>query len=430
MRGFPGLLAARLPFQYCWVILGTICSVGFARQGAAVATLSIFVAPMTLELGWSQTEISGAASLGGLMAAFVSPVVGPMVDRKGSRVILAWSIFVMGGTCLLLAGVDSLLMFYVLFCMARCSFAGPMDLGMYGALNNWFVRLRPIATSILTLWLMIGLTLMPLIAHFAMQAGGGWRWGWIAVGGTVLIMGLVPTLLLLVRRPEDMGQVPDGGAVPNTTELAAGEAPTASTEPAFTRAQAIRTRAFWSLMVFTFLAFPVQAGVSLHQAPYLLEQGIDPTTAAFVVSWFSAMSGVAGFLVGPIVRPLGVRFLLVVVGGLLAAGCVMMMWVEGPVMAYAAATVFGFGIGGLLTVPPIAWADTFGRRSFGAIRGVALSVQVTGQAMGPVLSGFLRDVEGDYMLALQVSAGLAVASTVAIMFLKAPTRPDPEIAAS
>ena len=47
-------------------------------------------------------------------------------------------------------------------------------------------------------------------------------------------------------------------------------------------------------------------------------------------------------------------------------------------MAYAAAAVFGFGIGGLLTVPPIAWADTFGRRSFGVIRDVVLSIQVTG----------------------------------------------------
>ena len=35
-------------------------------------------------------------------------------------------------------------------------------------------------------------------------------------------------------------------------------------------------------------------------------------------------------------------------------------------MAYTAVAVFGFG--GLLTVSPIAWADTFGLRSFGAIR--------------------------------------------------------------
>jgi len=86
-------------------------------------------------------------------------------------------------------------------------------------------------------------------------------------------------------------------------------------------------------------------------------------------------------------------------------------------MAYAAAAVFGFGIGGLLTVPPIAWADTFGRRSFGAIRDVVLSVQVTGQAMGSALSGILRDTSGRRALSLQVFIGLTLAPVVAIRFL-------------
>jgi hypothetical protein len=40
-------LAACLPFFYGWINLASICCAGFARQGPAVATLSIFVEPMT-----------------------------------------------------------------------------------------------------------------------------------------------------------------------------------------------------------------------------------------------------------------------------------------------------------------------------------------------------------------------------------------------
>ena len=54
----------------------------------------------------------------------------------------------------------------------------------------------------------------------------------------------------------------------------------------------------------------------------------------------------------------------------------------------------------MLTVLPLAWADYFGRQSFGAIRGVALTVQVTAQASGPLLSGVLRDLTGDYTASL------------------------------
>ena len=60
MKPLAEQLAGRLPFFYGWVVLGVVCCVSFARQGPAVATLSIFVDPMTRELGWSRTAISAA----------------------------------------------------------------------------------------------------------------------------------------------------------------------------------------------------------------------------------------------------------------------------------------------------------------------------------------------------------------------------------
>ena len=423
MIGVPQFVAARTPFYYGWVILACICCVSFARQGAAVATLSIFIGPMTDELGWSRTAISGAVSLSGILAAVSSPMLGPLVDRHGARTLLMWAVMAMAIGCLLLATVESLPLFYLYFCLARTSFAGPFDLGIYGALNNWFVRLRPIATSISTLWFMVGLTAMPLIGHFAMGAGGDWRWGWVAIAATVVIMGFVPTALLLLRRPEDIGLKPDGGVAAK----AGAAASSSEVEPNFSRAQALRTRAFWALLAFTFLAYPVQAGVSLHQAPHLIELGLSPTIAATVVSTFSAVSGVVGFLVGPIVRPIGVRWMLCMVAGFLAAAAFFMNQIETPVMAYFAAALFGVGIGGLLTVPMIAWADAFGRRSFGAIRGLALSVQVSGQAIGPVLSGILWDQTGNCQLSLVVFTGFAIAAGVAALGFVKPQQPAPTL---
>src|SRR5260370_29586275 len=84
----PRLLVPRLPFFYGWVVLGCICLAGFARQGPAVAVLSVFVVPMTDAFGWSRTEMAGAVSLGGVLAAFVSPMLGQVLDPRGSRLIL------------------------------------------------------------------------------------------------------------------------------------------------------------------------------------------------------------------------------------------------------------------------------------------------------------------------------------------------------
>ncbi len=415
----PAFLSPRLPFFYGWVVLACVCCAGFSRQGPAVATLSIFIEPMSSDFGWSRTALSGAVSLGGILAAFASPLIGPQLDRHGAKLILGGAVLTTAVTVTLLSTVESLLAFYLLFCVARMCFAGPYDIGIYGALNNWFVARRASATSIATLAQMLGLVAMPLIAHAAILQDG-WRTGWLAVGATVLIIGFVPNWLLMVRRPDDIGLVPDQRAAPPTAE--AGPAAEPVPEPTFTRAEALRTPAFWMLSLFTLLVYPVQAGVSLHQAPHLLERGLDPTVAALIVSTFSLASAVAGVGFGLVARRLTVRLALALIAACMAGGTTVMLAIDSPALGYAAAVLYGVGVGGLITILPIAWADYFGRRSFGAIRGAALSVQVTAQAAGPLLSGALRDWTGDYMLSLECFMALAVAWIGVALLTRAPRR--------
>ncbi len=290
----PRLLAARLPFFYGWVVLACLCCAGFSRQGGATATFSIFVEPLTREFGWSRTAVSGAASLGGVLAALLSPAIGPMLDRHGSRVALCLAVLGTGIAALLLSLTQSLPVFYLLFCIARLNWASPFELGIYSALNNWFVTRRPLANSIATVAQMAGLVAMPLIAQLAMR-GHDWRAGWVAIGISVLAVGFVPVWLLLVRRPEDLGLLPDNAAVAAAPRSGAAAL---FVEPAFSRRQAVATPAFWLLLSYTVLVYPVQAGVSLHQAANLIEHGVAPTGAAAIVSLFSLMSGVASAACG------------------------------------------------------------------------------------------------------------------------------------
>ncbi len=410
----PRLLIPRLPFYYGWVVLGCVCLAGFARQGPAVAVLSIFVAPMTGEFGWSFTEISGAVSLGGVLAAVISPAIGPVLDRRGAGLILCLAVLGTGLATMALSLTQSLLMFYLLFCFARMTWAGPYDLGLYGALNNWFVARRARANSIATLAQMLGLVGLPLIAQLAMD-DGGWRDGWLAIGMVVLGVGFLPVWLLLVRRPEDAGLAPDHAAA------SAGPAPP---EPRFSRAEAMRTWAFWLLSLYTVLVFPVQAGVSLHQASHLIERGISPLVAATVISFFSGMSAVASFGIGFLPRRWPVRFALSLSGALLGIGTLGLIEVGSAEIAYLAAGVFGLGIGGVMTLLPMAWADYFGRQSYGAIRGVALSAQVLAQAAGPLLSGVLRDWTGNYTWSLLVFGVLASLAAVAVLAAQRPHVPN------
>ena len=416
-------LVQRLPFFYGWVIVGcTMCS-SVVRQTAAVATLSIFIVPMTSEFGWSRTGISGAVSLGALLGAFVAPFIGPLFDRHGSRTLLVASAVVMSGCCVALAGTQGLLWFYVAFGISRLMFSTPFEIGTTSAVTKWFVRRRARAMSLLIMSTGVGLTIAPLVVAAAIDIAG-WRAAWLTLAVIAIVFGVLPQWFLLVRRPEDIGLTPDGSAprpeTPAATSRAAGPA-----EINFTRTQALRTSTLWLMMVYTLLVFPVQAGVSLHQAPYLIERGISPTIAATIVSSFSLAGALSSLLFGYLGDRVPVRAALAASAALLALGAVTMRGVEGPLLGYASAVLFGAGIGGILTMIPVAWASYFGRAHFGAIRGITLPAQVGGQAIGPLAAGVLHDLTGSYASGLGVFAVLSLLAVGVALVTRAPHSPRP-----
>ena len=412
--------ARRLPFFYGWVVVGCAMCSSVVRQTAAVATLSIFLLPMTDEFGWSRTGISGAVSLGGVLGALVAPFIGPLFDRHGSRALLIASAVAVSGCCVALAGTRGLLWFYVAFSISRLMFSAPFEIGTTSAVTKWFVRRRARAMSLLIMSTGAGLTILPLVVA-AVIAIAGWRTGWLTLAAIAIVFGVIPQWFLLVRRPEDIGLEPDGGVTgPQSRASAIRTAGTG--EVSFTRTQALRTPTLWLLMAYTLLVFPVQAGVSLHQAPHLIERGISPTIAATIVSTFSLAGVLSSLLFGYLGDRAPVRAALAASAALLALGAVTMRGVDGPLLGYLSAVLFGAGIGGILTMIPVAWANYFGRAHFGAIRGVTLPAQVGGQAMGPLVAGVLHDLTGGYASGLAAFAVLSLVAAGVALVTPAPRR--------
>jgi OFA family oxalate/formate antiporter-like MFS transporter len=155
-------------------------------------------------------------------------------------------------------------------------------------------------------------------------------------------------------------------------------------------------------------------------APHLNEHGIAPAMVATIVSTYSLMSAVASLACGFLPRRLPIRYPMAATSVFLTASPLLMMAIATSGEAYFAAALFGFGVGGILTLLPIAWADYFGRTHFGAIRSVALSAQVVAQAAGPLVSGALRDCTGDYQLSLALFAGLGGLSVVVALAARRP----------
>ena len=415
-------LVDRIPFFYGWVIVACAMCANFARQGSAVATLSIFAVPMSTEFGWSRTAFSGAVSLGGVLGALISPKVGVFVDRTGPGQVLAFGALLIGISMIALSQTNSLIWFYVAFCLGRMAFAGPFEIACTSAIANWFIHLRGRAMSLTTLAHSIGLTVFPIIV-FAVIDFWDWRTAWIVVGSIVLFVGVIPNTFLMIQRPESVNLRPYQINQHPTKIKENMQKRNAEAEVNFTRGEAMQTRTFWILIAFSVFIYPVQAGVSLHQAPHLIDRGLSMAVAATAVSSFSFMAAIGGLVFGQLELRIGSRHTLAAAAILMALGTGGMLMVTNAWTAYLSAMTFGVGIGGLLTILPVAWADSFGRDNLGSIRGISVPMQAVAQALGPIISGALFDITGDYDTSLILFSILSFGAAILALFAVKPNNP-------
>ena len=420
-------LAPRTPFFYGWVILFSAGSTQVVRNATASLTIAVFIFPLSEELGWSRTLIAGAASFGGLAASGVSPAVGWLVDRYGARLILAVSIFILGLSTISLAWATVPVAFYLAYGVGRVIFSSPVQIGSSVVVSRWFVRLRGRTSGILFGSHSIGLVAFPLIASVVIGTSG-WREAWIVLGLLVWGIALLPVSLLIVQQPEDVGLRPDGDPPLPAIEVGqqGDEAPTplpVPEEPVWTLREAMRTPALWMFATATGMVFLVQAGVNTHLAAYLRDEGLTAAFAGFGISLNAVFLGLGSIFWGWITEKFPARYVLAAVAISVGGASALFIIADSTVEILVYAVLFGFGVGGLLSVPPVGYADYYGRRSLGAIRGVTEPLTTFGQAIGAVAAGLVFDLTESYQLAFMAFAVMGGLAMVLVLFARPPRRP-------
>lgn len=421
-------LAHRLPFFYGWIVLASASSTQVVRNASASLTLAVFIYPLAAdpELGWSRTLISGAASVGGLAASALSPAVGWLIDRYGARLVLASSVFIMGLATISLAWATIPLFFYLFYGISRVIFASPIPIGASVVVSRWFVRMRGRTNGILFASHSIGLVAFPLIAS-GVIASHGWPMAWIVLGALVWIIALAPVTFLIVQQPEDLGLRPDGdseAAQLQARQAAAQTQPGAATveEPAWTLKEAMKTPALWILAAGVGTLFLVQAGINTHLAALLRDEGLSVFQSGLGLSLSAAFMGAGSLAWGWVAERFPVRYVLTGVSVAVAVPALLFLTADTTFEGLAFSALFGFGVGGMLSVPPVAYADYYGRRSLGAIRGVTEPFTSLEQAIGTVAAGIVFDLTGSYDIALTVFASLGGLTAVALLFARPPVR--------
>ena len=438
--GLALLLAARLqrilPFYYGWVVVGASGTAVFARMAPAITTLTVFIYPMSQELGWSRTLIAGAVSAGALSSMALSPAIGWAIDRYGSRPVLVAGVLTVGASMTSLAWATIPATFYLAYAAGRVVFHTAAPIGAATVASRWFIRMRGRAIGVIFLCGAIGGVVFTMLAAVVID-NHGVAAAWISLGVVTLAVALLPNLLLVAERPEVLGLRPDGdaGERPNPCiKYGAGSNPlpegegtlTAGPEgDSWTAREAMGTAAFWILVVMGFATFFVHAGVNVHIAAYLRDQGLSLTNAASVVtaSWVVSAVGSIGW--GWLMERVPARLMYSGMMALLSASVLLLFLAKGMAGALMAAALIGMVAAGGNIIPAVVYADYFGRTSLGRIRGIGETGVLLGQSTGPLLAGLVFDIRGSYALIFVAYAAIAAAGSVAVLGARRPVRGTP-----
>ena len=101
---------------YGWIIVGTAFLCWFTADAFGWYTFGVFIGPITQDLGWTTTALTGALTLRMVVAGLIGPIIGPLADTKhGARILMTCGVMVAGAIPLAVSRITELWQFYFLY---------------------------------------------------------------------------------------------------------------------------------------------------------------------------------------------------------------------------------------------------------------------------------------------------------------------------
>ena len=426
----------RFKYFYGWNIVAVAFVSSLAHSAQISSILSVFITSMERDLGFTRTAVAGVQTMARIIESVLAPFIGPLVDRGWGKRLMVGGALVAGGGFIMLSQVHALWQLYLIKgLIVGIGLAGFGQLVVLVAVSNWFVAKRGRALGITAMGASIGsLTLIPLLTWFI--SASSWRWGWAFLGILIWSTVLLPAYFLMVRRPEDMGLLPDGRSPGNEradvplpvevgeqeSSLRGREEPKVSEEESWTRMEVVKTRTFWLLTFTLGLSSMSQQAINLHLFPYIEDLGYAATLAALAISARSAMQLIGSPLWGFAAERWEPKYLVSAKFLGYALGIFVLMNATSASTIFAAVMIYGAASAGTNVLTSVMWANYYGRVSLGTVRGLGMPFQTGFSSIGPLVAAIIYDITNSYSIAFIAIIAGTVASAVLILFCAHPRK--------
>lgn len=399
---------------YGWIIVA-VGLVSMAFWYGIRSSFSIFYVALLEDFPWSRGESAGVQSMSLITYTILAPLVGGLIDRFGPRRVIVPGILVLSSGLILCGSIETLTQFYIFYGVVAGAGITCIAIVSYSAiLAHWFEKKRGLASGIAVSGMGLGTFLMvPLSQHFISL--WGFRFSFVLLGILVVIVLLPLNGIFLRHKPQELGLYPDGLDVPISSPNVESRKENSINMKTFdwTLRRAIKTRRFWALVLFPFFAFIGLFIVHVHNVKFLVDQGIDKMTAAYIYAMVGIVSTVFrifwGWLSDRIWRE--ITYSLGTICICLGIGSLLLMEITGQnALSYPFFIFFGMGWGVTAPLFMSIAADLFKGKGFGLIYGIVEGGIGVAGAIGAWSAGFIFDRTHSYQWAFIIGIIVVIIS--------------------
>jgi MFS family permease len=379
-------------------VAATAFVVLFCIVGLALWGLPFYYDFMVQQFGWTRAQVTSGNALSKLVVGPVFGfIAGWIIDRFGPRRVMMAGILMAGGALVGLGWVSTLGMFYLFYFFNALGYVCGGPLPNQVLLSRWFDKSRGKAMGFAYLGIGIGGATVPWISHGLIQHFG-WQSAlrWL---GVLIILVSFPLAFLVKEAPS--GFTTDR-KMSGTMEVM----------------RAFKTLPFYLLTFGSMCSIAAVSGTQQNLKLFFsLDRHFSQGDAARVLSLVLSFSIVGRLLMGWLADRFSKKYVMLLTYLLVAAGIPFLFLAHSQGVLYAAAAVFGVGLGGDYMIIPLMTAEIFGMQVLGRLLGVILTAGGIAEAVSPWLTGRLRDATGNYSEGCFVLVGIALLGAAAVLGL-------------
>lgn len=385
---------------YGWYIVAAAFIIMAVGWGITFNTASLFIKPISEELGFSRQEINATFTIRSACQMIISLFSGIIFTKLKIRNLMKVASITLSLSIFSYSFVESLGMLYFITAISSVSIILLGILPLSLILNNWFYERCGFVIGLAFMGSGVGgMIFSSLIGNWLISFG--WRTTY-KILGIIVFLAIVPCVFLLIKiRPKEVGLAPLGES--SYTDMKDFEQQEIEKEGTML-SEAIKTLRFWSICICGLIVTTSSNTLMHNISPYLTDIGYTVTFSANVVALSMGSLAVGKLILGYLFDKLGLRKGITILCLSTLLGLIGMIFAEYYIALAVVIICVGLSSSYHTIAIPIITYSVYGRRNYSSILGIITAANSLGGIIGPILVGYIYDLSGSYIISYKITA--------------------------